>query len=644
MTTTQGPGATPARTRPALDLGPMTGDPAYILLRSENLVRAYAAMLDVGEIKLVDSSPEGGKTDCASTIWAPLQDPEGYLVTEHELSHWLFETDVVLAGRFVEKLASKLLNALGAPLGTDAALPYEKHLTNVLHHLWNIVEDWRCCWAWSQIYKGGGELLQRRWHDISEHDLPLATKKTNLVMFLGAYAAGVETPEAPQDFQDCRRPMRRALNLVEGVDNVACLAITARLVDEIMDALLANNPPPPPAQGGGGGGGGPAQQREERKKQAEHLLRKLLSQVPRTGAHSLRDDGSGQIGGNVPQPKTGKPSDKLERKRYAQLIGVDKLLSADDRETDESGVTPFGLIMAQGADSLQDRLEEARKAMMRRQDTPDESNAVVCLGWSQEAGIPIRNVSPTRPLPAPTATGHANRRILEQLRMQKRRKPSDEGDFNGDRFLGALGAGELDRPFYDRMVRVPRFELLFLFDVSGSMTMGQALALVERALADAIYAVEAIRSKAYMWGFSDALYIFDKVGGPTAPGIRYGSTHTVQALDVAHRWGRKAPTRRAIMLVTDGWPTSLRARGSTGNPLTDLHVVLSEIRADKVPLSVLAIRHASVSVGDATTQYNCAFGAGGYGMVGSFDELAVELPTSVRILASAHIQKGLART
>jgi hypothetical protein len=624
----------------------MTGDPAYILLRSENLVRAYAAMLDVGEIKLVDSSPEGGKTDCSSTIWAPLQDPEGYLVTEHELSHWLFETDVVLAGRFVEKLASKLLNALGAPLGTDAALPYEKHLTKVLHHLWNIIEDWRCCWAWSQIYKGGGELLQQRWHDISEHVMPLAVKKSNLVMFLGAYSAGVETPEAPQDFQDCRRPMRRALNLVEGVDNVACLAITARLVDEIMDTLLANNPPPPPAQGGGGGGAGgaPAQQREARKKQAEHLLRMLLSMVPRTGPHSLQDDGSGRIGSNVPLAKEGKPSDKLERKRYAQMIGVDKLLSADDRETDESGVTPFGLIMAQGADSLQDRLEEARRAMMRRQDTPDESNAAVCLGWAQESGIQIRNVSPIRPLPAPTATGHENRRILEQLRMKKRRKLGDEGDFNGDQFLGALGAGELDRPFYDRTVRVPRFELLFLFDVSGSMTMGQALALVERALADSIYAVEAIRSKAYMWGFSDALYIFDKVGGPTTTGIRYGSTHTVQALDVAHRWGRRAPTKRAIMLVTDGWPTSLRARGSTGNPLTDLHAVLSEVRADKIPLSVLAIRHPGTSVEDAKTQYNIAFGQGGFGMISSFDELATELPMSVRILASAHVQKGLARS
>jgi hypothetical protein len=642
MMTTQGLGATPppARKRPELDLGPMTGDAEYIRQRAENLIRAYAGLLDVKEIKLVDSFPEGGKTDCSSTIWAPLQDPEGYLVTEHELSHWLFETDVVMAQKFVEKLASKLLNAAGAALGTNEALPYEKHLFKVIHHLWNIVEDWRCCWAWSQIYRGGGALLQQRWHDISEHDMSLETKKVNLLAFLGAYAAGVETPEAPQNFQDCRRPMRRALNLVEGVDGVACLAIVSRLVEEISDALVANNPPPPQ-----GGGSGPAQQREERKQQALHLLKLLLSMVPRTGPHAPSDgESKGEIGGNVPRPKPGSQGEKAERKQHRQMIAIDKLLSADDKETDESGTTPFGLIMAQGADDLQDRLEEARRAMMRRQDTPDESNAVTHLGWSQEVGIPIRHVTPTRELPGPTQVGYENRRILEQLRMQKRRKRDFEGDFNSDRFLGALGAGELDRPFYDKTVRVAKFELLFLFDVSGSMTMGQALPLTERALADSIFAVQAIRSKAFMWGFSDALYIFDKVGGPTTSGIRYGSTCTVQALDVAHKWGAKAPTKRAVMLVTDGWPTSVRARNSTGNPLTDLHAVLSEMRADKIPLSTLAIRHTSTTVEQATIQYNTAFGVGGYGMVSSFDEVAVELPKAIRILAAAHIQKGLART
>jgi len=642
MMTTQGLGATPppARKRPELDLGPMTGDAEYIKQRAENLVRAYAGLLDVDEIKLVDSFPGGGKTDCHSTIWAPLQDPEGYLVTEHELSHWLFETDCIMTGKFVQKLASTLLNRAGVKMGTDQALPYEKHLCGIIHHLWNIVEDWRCCWAWTQIYRGGGALLQQRWHDISLYEVPPDRANANLLAYLGCYAAGVEHPGAPQNFQDCKRPMRRALNLVEGVDAMACMAIVARLVDEIGDALLANNPPPPPQPQAGGGG--PAQQRAEKLQQAMHLLKLLLGMVPRSGPHAQPAVPGGLGESDLTEPLDPKEKARRERKE-GQLVAIDKLLAADDKETDESGTTPFQLIMAQGADDMSDRLEEARNAMMRRQDTPDEASSRVHLGWSQEVGIPIRHVTPARELPGPTHVGYENRRILEQLRMQKRRKRDHDGDFNSDRFLSALGAGELDRPFYDKTVRVARFELLFLFDVSGSMTMGQALPLTERALADSIFAVQAIRSKAYMWGFSDALYIFDKLGGPTTAGIRYGSTCTVQALDVAHKWGAKAPTKRAVMLVTDGWPTSVRAHNSTGSPLLDLHAVLGEMRGDKIPLSVLAIRHAGQDVASATQQYDTAFGPGGYGMISSFDDLAKELPKSVRILASAHIQKGRAR-
>ncbi len=648
------------RRRPELDLGPMTGPPEYIEARAENLVRAYAGLLDVDEIKLINASltGEGGKTDCFSTIWAPLEDPEGLLVVEHELSHWLFETDVVMTGRFVQKLASKMLNAVNIVMGTDQALPYEKHLSGIIHHLWNILEDWRCCWLWTQLYLGGGTLLQERWHGIAQYDIPEDAVKGSLLACLGAYAAGVEYADTQPDLEDCKLSMRRALNLVEGVDAVACLAITAKLIDEIADTLLLHNPPPPPPGGGGSGGqngaqgqGKPsksqsvAQQRQQQQQQMLQALKNLLASTPRVGKGSPGNAGKdGAMGGATPAD----PPDKERRKRErstGKMAQVDRLINLSTTETDGSGTTPFQLVLAQGSDEMDQRLEDARNAMMRRQDGEDEASARTHLGWSQECGIPVHHVTPARDLPPPTAVAYENRRILEQLRMKKRRKKDHEGDFSADAFLSALGAGELDRPFYTKTVRVPRFELLFLFDVSGSMTIGQALALTERALADSVFAVNAIRSKAQMWGFSDALYIFDKIGSPLhTSGIQYGCTCTVQALDVAHKWGAKAPSKRAIMLVTDGWPTSCRPRNSTGNPLTDLHAVLTEIRADKIPLSVLGIRHANTTVADATIQYDTAFGKGGYGMVGDFTELSRELPKATRILASAHIQKGLART
>lgn len=651
--TTPAPTA-PVRTRPPLDLGPMTGPPDYILARAQSLTRAYAGLLDVPEIELIDSGAQGGKTDCSKKIWVPLQDPEGYLVLEHELSHWLFETDVVMASKYVEMLVGRMLNRAGISPKTDEALPYEKHLRGIVHHLWNVLEDWRCCWLWTQLYAGGGALLQQRWRDIVAHEYPPEALKKNLVTCLTAYAAGTEVADTPPAFEDCKKAMRRALNLVEGTGPVACLAITGRLIDEVCDALLDNNPykPPPPAAGGGGGAGNPVQQRLERDKQAraraEHLLKLLASMVPRSGPHALKEDeGGGSLGGGdlqAPPPQKDKFGRERQAKGEGRLAAIQQLERADDKNSDDSGMTPFQLIMAQDADAMEARLEEARRAMMRNQDTPDEANTVICLGWSRECGIPIVHVKPLRELPPPTATADANRRILEQLRMKKRVKKDYEGEFHADAFLAAVGAGELDRPFYERSIRVPRFELLFVFDVSGSMLIGQAMALTERALADSVHAVRAIKSKTSMWAYSDRLYMFDEVGSPYAQGISHGSTCTVQALDVAHRWGKKSPTTRAIMLVTDGWPTSCRAQNSTGNPLDDLHAVLKEIRGDKIPLSVLGIRHASCTVEQTRNQYDRAFGAGTYGMVGGFDEVAKELPKAVRIMAEMHVAKGARRS
>jgi hypothetical protein len=281
--------------------------------------------------------------------------------------------------------------------------------------------------------------------------------------------------------------------------------------------------------------------------------------------------------------------------------------------------------------------------MSRNADTSEGENFRLQLGWQQEAGIPIIHIKSPQLLPPPTSAGHHARRILEQLRMKKRVRLDYDGEFDPAACLDALGYGELDRPFYRKTVRISRFELLFLFDVSGSMTIGDSMLLTELALADAVFAVEAIRSKAHMWAFSDQLYMFDAPGRPQAPGIRYGSTSMVQALDVAHKWGHRSPTTRSIILVTDGWPTSCRAKNSKGNPISDLHDVLQEMRDDKIPLSVLAIRQPSEAIEASKKMYDQAFGTGNYAMVATRQDIQKELPTAVRILASAHINKNARR-
>jgi hypothetical protein len=642
--------------RPPLDLGPMGGDKEYVLARAKDLLRTFEALLDA-KINLVPDT--GGWTNCQDTIAIPVEDPDAYLVMEHELSHWLFETDLQMTTTFVEYTVSRVLLRAGIQPSSVDALPYRKHLTGIIHALWNILEDWRCCWLWGELYAGGAELLQQRWHDICQYDMPEKAAEESLVTFLARVACGVDTPSADAVSQACKAPMRRALNLVEGVGPAACLGITGILIDEILDEILDKNPPPPspppPSQGGGGGqpppkskkskkgtggSGSPRlQKKKELQKESQHTLQLLSQMVPRKGPGSdaSKPGGTGGIGSDDlkpgPKPKGGSSG----------LASIKKIINAEQKSSDETGLTPFHFLLKEEAERMQTRLEEARKAMMKNHDTAEQEQGQLILGFAQKCGIPVVEVTPSQPLPPPSESAYENRRILEQFRMKKRRKKDYDGDFNPGAFLDALGTGNLDQPFYTRRISVPVFELLFLFDVSGSMTMGQALPLTERALSDAIFAVQSIRSKAHMWAFSDVLYPFTEVGSLYGSGIRYGSTSMVQALDVAQKWAKRQVTQRAVMLVTDGWPTSCRAVGSTGNALLDLKNVLEEMRKDKIALSVLGIRNYTQTVEDATKMYDEAFGEGRYGVVGTFDDLSTELPKAVRVLAQAHVAKGMSR-
>ncbi len=660
----QGQGQAKKRLRPPLDLGPMGGDQKYIRARAEELIRTFEALLDA-KITLIND--KGGWTDCQAIIAAPVdEDEEAYLTTEHELSHWLFETDLVMTKTFVEYTVGRILTRAGFKPNTDDARPYQKHMEGIVHSLWNVLEDWRCCWLWGELYAGGAELLQQRWVDICQYEILDKAAESSLVTFLAKWASGAQTPTAPPEFQACGPAMTRAVNLVEGVGPAACLGITGILIDEILDELLDNNPPPPPQQKqpqqasgkpqprtGGAPGGTPGkgrvvspkkgkggsprmQKKRELQRDSQHTLKLLCNMVPRKGPGSdpTTPAGAGGLGEADVRPA------KKKKRGNDGLGSIKRVINANNDSTDETGMTPFKFLLHDEAERMQTRLEQARAAMMRNHDTPEQEQVQLVLGAAQECGIPVVHVDPLRPLPPPSEVAHANRRILEQLRMKKRKRKAYEGDFNAGAFLDALGQGQLDQPFYDKQTRIPQFELLFLFDVSGSMTVGQALPLTERALADSVHAVQAIRSRAHMWAFSDVLYVFNEVGSVYSSGIRHGSTSMVQALDVAQRWAKRNVQRRALMLVTDGWPTSCRAHSSTGSALGDLRTVLEEIRKDKIALSVLGIKSPSQSAEDAGNMYDQAFGEGRYGMVGTFDELTSELPKAVRVLASAHVAKG----
>jgi hypothetical protein len=117
-------------------------------------------------------------------------------------------------------------------------------LENTLFTLWNILEDHRVWWLWLQLYYGGGTLLKERWENISQYKLRDAAR-TSLPAFMACMASKVPVSDPDPKIAQCEMPLRRAINLVEGVDNIACMAILGRMIDDIGDALM--EPPEPPA-------------------------------------------------------------------------------------------------------------------------------------------------------------------------------------------------------------------------------------------------------------------------------------------------------------------------------------------------------------------------------------------------------------
>jgi hypothetical protein len=649
--------AAPPSTRPKLELGPLGGDLEYLKTQVESLLRTFSALLDT-EIKLVHTQ-EGGKTDCFTTIWLPLHDPEVYLVAEHELSHWLFESDTYLAAAFVKSMVTKLLNKAGYKPGTDAALPYERKLSELVHGLANLLEDHRVAGLWGELYPGGEDLLRQRWEGIVHHDIPDSAAEENILVYFMKSAHGIDVDTAPDDFKNCKVAYKRALNLVEGVDAASCLGITARLVEEIADELIANNPPPQQQQGQSKQGrtgnsgqhrkGRARKRKEDRQAEGRQQVQRLTKLMPTKGRFASGKDPSGADGmgaGDVVEPQDPRSRAKAERKASGRMLAVKRIMKADSEESDETGRTPLQQMMYVGAEQMNNRIEAARAAMLRNQDDSEQAQAQIFLGWSRVAGIPKKEVTPVAPLPEPTLAAYDARRALEQFRMQKRRKKSTDGDLNISALLDALGSGELDRPLYTNKVKVARFELLFLFDYSGSMFMGQAMQMLERAVSDSVFATESIKCKANMWAYSNEVYIFTRTGAIRgATGLQSGGTMMVQALDLALMWAKQAPTKRGIIHTTDGFPTSCRAHNSTGDPIQDLRAVMEEIRGEGVPISTLAVHHSFWQTTEAATaQYDAAFGEGRYGLLSTMDDVPGALVHAVTDLAKGHIRRSVRNT
>lgn len=587
----------------------MTGDEDYVTARAQSLVLTFSSML--GKDVVLRKAPRG-QTDCKTFIDAPLHHPEGYLVVEHEVSHNLFGTDCTLADDACKKIVERLFTRAKMPIDKPELQPWRYKLYDMVHYIWNILEDHRCCGLWSELYPAGGAFLFKRWHDICAFE-KTEPAKTGIIDYMGCIVSGVDVPDADPRLLACKSEIEKATNLVVGVNAAACIAITARLVDAIANCLLddmpeeqdPNTPKPSPQ---------------------DEAMRKLQALVK---VHQPTNPDPNDLGGHD-TVSSGEPL------KAAQKNAVLRLLNAREDDTTESGMSSFEELVETAAVEMQERVEQARMQLSLPKKSEEDKEQEVLRNACVVAGIAGRTVYAQKPLPTPSAAAGRTKAHLDSVRMKVRKVPANDGD-DADierLILAKLGAELNDADIFDKKKVEGGLDLLLLVDLSGSMC-GVGVKVVDQAVADINFGCGHGRTKILLWGFSNEMFFFEKPGSVQgASGVVMEGTDMVQALDVALEWARAAKATRAILLVTDGFPTSLRSRNTSGDVLKDFTNVLNEMRDEGIVLSVLAVGNKS----DAQ-MYDTAFGKGQYGLVGTIPEMTQALPEAAKVLVEAHLYR-----
>jgi hypothetical protein len=599
-------------TRPLLNLGAIAAPSREEnVARMETLVQTFNSMLQTN-LQLIDD-PSGGATDCVTQIRVPFSDDEAYLICEHELSHVFAETDLALTETFKEQLVEKLLTRARIPVTSPKAGPYKPALAQIVQFLWNILEDWRCCSVWGELYFGGATLLTQRWKDIAKYSKDEDAQK-DIVHYLARIAAGTDTPGVPPGFQKCAPHMQKARAAVDLVDNLSCLAITARLIDDIADELLKANPPPDIDQ-----------QNNQQKAQS-----RLDALVGAGNGKQQPQDSKDQGAGSPDIQKI--PGKRDLRADAGAMRKVRKLITADNDTPEADGKTQFQKMCEAGTTRMNERIAAAKAELGKQRAADKEQDSVRLDKASKECGIRSKAVTPVLPLVRPTPRAAAIRRYLEQIKMEIDKTNSRTGSrINVQRAIQARISNNNTIPVFQKTQEIGGLQLLLLADVSGSM-YGTGIAMLDQAVADVEYACRGLRVDLTLWTFSSELYFFSKLGSLQAvPGMMMMYTHTVQALEVAIEWLKNGKGDRAVVLMTDGFPTSCRKTKSSGNATEDLRQVMKELENEGVTLSTLGI-------GNDRAMFEQLFGQNRFGHAATFEELPAALSSAVKAIIESHLR------
>lgn len=683
------------RPYPIQDLGPLTGTPDEVFTRATTLVSIFTKLCGLETLRL--DHHMYGHTDCQTFVAANFGDPEAYLTVEHEISHIFFDSDLELAASFREIYVSELMQKASIKDNDPNAHGYKQTLDRIVHNAWNVLEDHRVRSLWEEIYPGGGYFLKKRWENIAEHCMAEVATQDILAYIARTVATGQDTPEAPEQFRLCKPIIDSSKNLVQKADKKTCIAATRQMLDAVADILVdwakQNNQPAHSNSTNGesyeedllkhakqvGLSDFKDKDLTEAKKNPAKLegLSKIV-QLTGTSNGKAEEDESGpgdtkynamgahdidakpQQNKKFSQRHSTKASTTTEIKRISKMARL-------AAEGDDKAKKALEDLIKKGTNEMKRKIQAAKSELFKAgpvQD-PAEADKVQYEEAAASAGIKFVYKKKGPALPKPSRGAYRLQDELGRIRMAIKTRLREEGDdIDIEAFIDAKISDDLeDACIFTDQTKEQGLELLVLTDCSGSM-YGNGIAMVDQAMSDIIEATKNLKVKCHLWAFSNELYMFGEPAS-SVQGTGGGGTDLIPSLDAALEWATKSKSKRGIIMLTDGFPTSCRQRKSTGNPQLDMKNVIEEARRNNIVISILCINEAvqhysacsqcgsglwvnrekpsvcacghSNTYTEDNSMYNEWFGKGNYSVVNTKADIAKQLPLAARALVKNHL-------
>jgi len=175
-------------------------------------------------------------------IEVPFRHPRVYQYTEHEISHILFQSDVLAKVKFIHSYSKKIgqvAKKSGAPING-------RMLRDGLDGIISVLDDERVISLWGLLYKGSEAIMRRMKEDEAAPYLNVAHE--NLLSLFSSLASGNDVP--PGKLDRFRPYMVEALRKVHLRDYFGCMVtakwLVVQLVSEIIRESRGEDPPPMP--------------------------------------------------------------------------------------------------------------------------------------------------------------------------------------------------------------------------------------------------------------------------------------------------------------------------------------------------------------------------------------------------------------